>query len=75
MNLSEELNHINTIFIDTAPVIYFIEALVKKFAELLKHGRNLTLFEALIVFLLNCLHVLYCETKVQQQDYLIQSLK
>src|SRR3989338_9904427 len=88
MNLSEELNHINTIFIDTAPVIYFIEAhpqfgslakevvnafqtgsltafssvipltevlskpsetgdetLAKKFAEFLKHGRNLTLLE------------------------------
>ncbi len=25
MNLSEELNRINTLFIDTAPVIYFIE--------------------------------------------------
>ena len=26
MNLSEELNRLNTLFIDTAPVIYFIEA-------------------------------------------------
>lgn len=88
MNLSEELTAINTLFIDTAPVIYFIEAhpqfgplakeaintfqsgsisafssvitltevlskpsetgdeaLANKFAEFLKHGRNLTLLE------------------------------
>ena len=88
MNLSLELNLINTIFLDTAPVIYFIEAhpqfgplakeavyafqsgslcafssvitltevlskpsetgnevLAKKFAEFLKHGRNLTLLD------------------------------
>ena len=88
MNLSADLDQINTIFIDTAPIIYFIEAhpefgpltkivvsafqsgslsafssvitltevlpkpveandetLTKKFAEFLKHGKNLTLIE------------------------------
>ena len=88
MTLSEELNRINSIFIDTAPIIYYIEAhpqfgplakevvsafqsgnlnvyssvitlaevlpkpiesgdekLARKFAEFLKHGRNLTMME------------------------------
>lgn len=88
MTLSDELDQINTIFIDTAPVIYHIEAhpqfgplakevinafqsgrlgafssvitlaevlpkpieagdekLARKFAEFLKHGRNLSLIE------------------------------
>lgn len=88
MTLSDELARINTIFIDTAPVIYFIEAhqqfgplakevitafqsgnlnafssvitltevlpkpiesgdekLARKFAEFLKHGKNLTMVE------------------------------
>src|SRR3990170_3762731 len=88
MNLSEELNRLNTLFIDTAPIIYYIEAhpkfgplakevvsafqsgnlnayssvitlaevlpkpiergdekLARKFAEFLKHGRNLTMIE------------------------------
>ncbi|HIC91814.1 MAG TPA: PIN domain-containing protein [Syntrophaceae bacterium] len=88
MTLSDELDQINTIFIDTAPVIYYIEAhpqfgplakevinafqsgrlgafssvitlaevlpkpieagdekLARKFAEFLKHGRNLSLIE------------------------------
>lgn len=88
MTISDELEQINTIFIDTAPVIYYIEAhpefgplvkevvnsfqsekliafssvitltevlskpveagdekLAKKFAEFLKHGRNLNLIE------------------------------
>ncbi len=88
MTLSEELALINTIFIDTSPVIYFIEAhpqfgplakeavtsfqfgnlnafssvitltevlpkpvesgdekLVRKFADFLKHGKNLTMIE------------------------------
>ena len=88
MTLSEELTRINSIFIDTAPIIYYIEAhpefgplakevvsafqsenlsaysslitlaevlpqpiergdekLAKKFAEFLKHGRNLTMME------------------------------
>lgn len=88
MTLSGELARINTLFIDTAPVIYFIEAhpqfgplakevvasfqsgnlnafssvitltevlpkpvesgndkLVKRFAEFLKHGKNLTMIE------------------------------
>ena len=88
MTLSDELSHLNSIFIDTAPVIYFIEAhpnfgplakevvnsfqsgklyafssvitlaevlpkpieagdekLARKFAEFLKHGRNLSLIE------------------------------
>jgi predicted nucleic acid-binding protein len=88
MNFSEELTNINTIFIDTAPVIYYIEAhpqfgplakevvisfqsgnmnafssvitltevlpkpiengderLARKFAEFLKHGKNLNMIE------------------------------
>ncbi|MEI9475433.1 MAG: type II toxin-antitoxin system VapC family toxin [Deltaproteobacteria bacterium] len=88
MTLSEELIRINSIFIDTAPIIYYIEAhpqfgplakevvgtfqsgdlnayssvitlaeilpkpvergdekLARKFAEFLKHGRNLTMIE------------------------------
>lgn len=88
MTLSEELARINSIFIDTAPIIYYIEAnpefgplakevvtafqsgnlaayssvisltevlpkpiksrdekLAKKFAEFLKHGKNLTMIE------------------------------
>src|SRR3990167_1811219 len=88
MTLSDELDQINTIFIDTAPIIYYIEAhsrfgalakevvnsfqsgklsafssvitltevlskpieagdekLARKFAEFLKHGRNLSLIE------------------------------
>ena len=88
MTLSEELIRINSIFIDTAPIIYYIEAhpqfgplakevviafqsgdlnafcsvitlaevlpkpvekgdekLVRKFAEFLKHGRNLTMID------------------------------
>lgn len=88
MTLSEEFGQLNTIFIDTAPVIYYIEAnyqfgplakkvvdsfqfgnlsafssvitlaevlpkpievgderLAMKFAEFLKHGKNLTLIE------------------------------
>lgn len=88
MTLSDEIARINTIFIDTAPVIYFIEAhpqfgpltkevvayfqsgnlrafssvmtltevlskpienrdekLARKFAEFLKHGKNLTMIE------------------------------
>ena len=88
MTLSDELAQINTLFIDTSPVIYFIEAhpqfgplakevvasfqsgnlnafssvitltevlpkpiesgdekLAKKFAEFLKHGKNLTMIE------------------------------
>jgi predicted nucleic acid-binding protein len=88
MTLSEELTRINSIFIDTAPIIYYIEAhpqfgplakevvsafqsqnlsayssvitlaevlpkpiesgdekLARKFAEFLKHGRNLTMME------------------------------
>jgi len=88
VTLSEELNRINSIFIDTAPIIYYIEAhpqfgplakevvsafqsgnlnvyssvitlaevlpkpiergdekLARKFAEFLKHGRNLTMIE------------------------------
>lgn len=88
MTLSEELNRIRSIFIDTAPIIYYIEAhpqfgplvkevvnasqsgnlnlyssvitlvevlpkpiergdekLARKFAEFLKHGRNLTMIE------------------------------
>jgi len=88
MILSDELDKVNTIFIDTAPVIYFIEAhpqfgplakevvmafqsgslnayssvitltevlpkpieegnerLAKKFADFLKHGKNLTMIE------------------------------
>lgn len=88
MTLSEELARINTIFIDTAPIIYFIEAhpqfgpitkevvstfqagdlnafssvitltevlskpikkgdekLARKFAEFLKHGKNLHMIE------------------------------
>jgi predicted nucleic acid-binding protein len=88
MTLSDELNQINTIFVDTAPVIYYIEAhpqfgplakevvnafqsgrlnafssvitltevlpkpieakderLARKFAEFLKHGKNLSLIE------------------------------
>jgi len=88
MTLSDELDQINTIFIDTAPIIYYIEAhpqfgplarevinafqsgrlgafssvitlaevlpkpieagdekLARKFAEFLKHGRNLNLIE------------------------------
>ena len=88
MTLSEELIRINSIFVDTAPIIYYIEAhpqfgplakevvsafqsgdlraycsvitlaedlpkpvekgdekLVRKFAEFLKHGRNLTMIE------------------------------
>ncbi|MBI5376711.1 MAG: type II toxin-antitoxin system VapC family toxin [Candidatus Schekmanbacteria bacterium] len=88
MTLSDELDKTNTIFIDTAPVIYFIEAhyqfgplakevvsafqsgdliafssvitltevlskpveqgdekLTRKFAEFLKHGKNLTMIE------------------------------
>lgn len=88
MTLSEELIRIKSIFIDTAPIIYYIEAhpqfgplakevvnvfqsgglnafcsvitlaevlpkpvekgdekLVKKFAEFLKHGRNLTMID------------------------------
>ena len=88
MTLSEELSRINSLFIDTAPVIYYIEAhpqfgplarvvvstfqaenlsayssvitlaevlpkptktgderLAKKFAEFLKHGKNLTMIE------------------------------
>ena len=88
MTLSEELKRINSIFINTAPIIYYIEAhpqfgplakevvsafqsgklkvyssvitltevlpkpiergdekLARKFAEFLKHGRNLTLIE------------------------------
>ncbi len=90
MTLSEELNRIDSIFIDTAPIIYYIEAhpqfgplakevvsafqlgnlnayasvvtlvevlpkpiergdekLARKFAEFLKHGRNLTMIEIL----------------------------
>jgi predicted nucleic acid-binding protein len=88
MSFSEELTNINTIFIDTAPVIYYIEAhpqfgplakevvisfqsgnmnafssvitltevlpkpiengderLARKFAEFLKHGKNLNMIE------------------------------
>jgi predicted nucleic acid-binding protein len=88
VTLSEELTRINSIFIDTAPIIYYIEAhpqfgplakevvsafqsgnlsayssvitlaeilpkpierrdekLAKRFAEFLKHGRNLTMIE------------------------------
>lgn len=88
MTLSDELAQVNTIFIDTAPVIYFIEAhpqfgplakevvtafqsgnlnayssviiltevlpkpieegderLARKFADFLKHGKNLTMIE------------------------------
>lgn len=88
MTLSDEITRINTIFIDTAPVIYFIEAhpqfgplakevvtafqsgnlngfssvitltevlpkpiesgdekLARKFAEFLKHGKNLAMIE------------------------------
>ncbi len=88
MSLSDELDQINTIFIDTAPIIYYIEAhsqfgplakevvdsfqsgklsafssvitltevlpkpieakdekLARKFAEFLKHGKNLSLIE------------------------------
>ncbi len=88
MSLSDELEQINTIFIDTAPIIYYIEAhsrfgplakevidsfqsgklsafssvitltevlpkpieakdekLARKFAEFLKHGKNLSLIE------------------------------
>ena len=88
MTLSEELTQINSIFIDTAPIIYYIEAhlqfgplvkevvnafqsrnlvaysfvitlaevlskpiergdekLARKFAEFLKHGRNLTMID------------------------------
>ena len=88
MTISDELEQINTIFIDTAPVIYYIEAhpqfgplvkevvnsfqserliafssvitltevlskpvesgdekLTNKFAEFLKHGKNLNLIE------------------------------
>jgi len=88
VTLSEELSRVNRIFIDTAPVIYFIEAhpqfgplakevvsafqsenlsafssvitlaevlpkptesgderLARRFAEFLKHGRNLTMIE------------------------------
>ena len=88
MTLSEELIRVNSIFVDTAPIIYYIEAhpqfgpltkevvsafqsgglnaycsfitlaevlpkpvekgdekLVRKFAEFLKHGRNLTMIE------------------------------
>jgi len=88
VTLSEELTRINSIFIDTAPIIYYIEAhpqfgplakevvsafqsgnlnayssvitlvevlpkpiergdekLARKFAEFLKHGRNLTMIE------------------------------
>lgn len=88
MTLSDELDQINTIFIDTAPIIYYIEAhsqfgplakevvnsfqlgklsafssvitltevlskpieagdekLARKFAEFLKHGKNLSLIE------------------------------
>jgi len=88
VTLSEELIRINSIFVDTAPIIYYIEAhpqfgpltkevvsafqsgdlnaycsvitlaevlpepvekgdekLVRKFAEFLKHGRNLTMIE------------------------------
>jgi len=88
MTLSEELARLNTIFIDTAPIIYFIEAhpqfgplikevvsafqggnlnafssvitltevlpkpiekgnekLARKFAEFLKHGKNLNMVE------------------------------
>ena len=88
MTLSEELTRINSIFIDTAPIIYYIEAhpqfgplakevvsafqsgdlnayssvitlaevlpkpiergdekLARRFAEFLKHGRNLTVIE------------------------------
>lgn len=88
MSFSRELTHINSIFIDTAPVIYFIEAhplfgplvkevvtlfqsgninafssvitltevlpkpiekgdqrLARKFAEFLKHGKNLNMIE------------------------------
>jgi len=88
VTLSEELSRINSIFIDTAPIIYYIEAhpqfgplakevvsafqsgdlnayssvitlaevlpkpiergdekLARRFAEFLKHGRNLTMIE------------------------------
>jgi predicted nucleic acid-binding protein len=88
VTLSEELIRVNSIFVDTAPIIYYIEAhpqfgpltkevvsafqsgglnaycsvitlaevlpkpvekgdekLVRKFAEFLKHGRNLTMIE------------------------------
>ena len=88
MTLSDELTRINSIFIDTAPIIYYIQAhpqfgplakevvsafqsgnlnayssvmtlaevlpkpiergnekLARKFAEFLKHGRNLTMIE------------------------------